>query len=240
MPKTLLKPTGSYLVGHVDIEFTHPNEHVSTTILARVFYPSKLVANPLSNDTHAIESNFDTWIPSLAYFGGYGKHYGLPTFVSIPAMRLLVGDLRLNSTYGLPVLPDENPLPVVVYSHGLYGNRTTYSIVCCEFASRGWCVFSLEHHDGSASHSVVRGVPLPYVNWDKHKQNEFDMRNKQLETRTAECLGVVDLARKLNSGAETFEANLLNGLESHREKNRHIAKEFFKVFCVFFLLLVFS
>ena len=235
MPTTLLKPTGSYLVGHIDIEFNNPT--TASTLLARVFYPSKLFTNDFSKAASSsnMELNvkdFDTWIPSLAYYGGYGKPYGLPTFLSIPAMRLMIGDLRLSSTYGLPLLNLEqnNTLPVVIFSHGLYGNRTTYSIVCCEFASRGWCVFSLEHHDGSASHSFVKGVPFPYVSLDKNKVDEFEMRNKQLETRTLECLGMVELGKRLNSGAESLEANLLNEINSHRDKNGKIPKDFFKVF----------
>jgi hypothetical protein len=239
MPTTLLKPTGSYIVGHIDIEFNSPT--TTTTLLARVFYPSKLLTNNDSNATSSssnmelIVKNFDTWIPSLAYYGGYGKPYGLPSILSIPAMRLMIGDLRLCSTYGLPLLnleQDNNgsTLPVVIFSHGLYGNRTTYSIVCCEFASRGWCVFSLEHHDGSASHSIMRGVPFPYVSLDKNKIDEFEMRNKQLETRTLECLGMVELGKKLNSGVESLEANLLNNINSHRDKNGKIQKDFFKVY----------
>jgi len=76
----------------------------------------------------------------------------------------------------------------------------------------------------------VKGVPFPYVSLDKNKVDEFEMRNKQLETRTLECLAMVELGKKLNSGEESLEANLLNEINSHRDKNGKIPKDFFKVF----------
>jgi platelet-activating factor acetylhydrolase len=222
MPKTLLKPTGSYLVGHIDMEFTNPNGiDENSTILTRVFYPSNLENS--SSNLQLTEKNFDTWIPSMSYFGGYGKSFRLPPFISIPGMRLLVGDLRLNSSYGLPILDNQN-LPVVIFSHGLWGNRTTYSILCTEFASRGWIVFSVEHHDGSASHSFVKGVPFDHIRFEKN-QNEFEVRNKQLEHRTGECLGLVEILKKLNSGEPVV--NFLNDL-SHQENIKQIPSDFLK------------
>ena len=215
MPKTLLKPTGSYLVGHLDMEFMHPTV-TNSTILTRVFYPSNL--EKISHEK-SIENNYDNWIPSSAYFGGYGKVFSLPTFISIPVFRMFIGNLKLNSAYGLPML-DKQQLPVVVFSHGLYGNRTTYSILCTEFASRGWVVFALEHHDGSASHSVIKGAPFDYVKLKKD-QDEFEMRNKQLAHRTDECISLVEILKKINQG-ETIE-NLLN-----EHKNKQISSDFLK------------
>jgi platelet-activating factor acetylhydrolase len=44
-----------------------------------------------------------------------------------------------------------NGLPVVIFSHGLGGNRSAYTITCSELASQGYVVFAIEHADGTAS-----------------------------------------------------------------------------------------
>ena len=36
-------------------------------------------------------------------------------------------------------------LPVVMFSHGVAGMRTTYSAVCCDLASHGYLVAAIEH-----------------------------------------------------------------------------------------------
>ncbi|OMH78871.1 Platelet-activating factor acetylhydrolase [Zancudomyces culisetae] len=42
-------------------------------------------------------------------------------------------------------------MPVIIFSHGLAGNRTTYSAICREMASYGAIVVAMEHRDGTAS-----------------------------------------------------------------------------------------
>ena len=47
-----------------------------------------------------------------------------------------------------PLMVGEQKLPVLVFSHGLGGMRTTYSSTCNELASYGWVVAALEHRCG--------------------------------------------------------------------------------------------
>lgn len=51
-----------------------------------------------------------------------------------------------SSTYSRRGIHDK-PLsfPVVVFSHGLGGMRTTYSGICCDLASHGYVVAAIEH-----------------------------------------------------------------------------------------------
>lgn len=44
-----------------------------------------------------------------------------------------------------PLCPSNTQFPVVIFSHGLGGNRTTNTTVCCELASQGFIVASVEH-----------------------------------------------------------------------------------------------
>lgn len=52
--------------------------------------------------------------------------------------------------------------PVMVFSHGLGGMRTTYSYICADIASHGWVVAAIEHRDGSASLALTESGPVIY------------------------------------------------------------------------------
>jgi hypothetical protein len=47
--------------------------------------------------------------------------------------------------------------PVVLFSHGLGGHRSLYSMLCAELASQGYVVFAAEHADGTASTCRLAG-----------------------------------------------------------------------------------
>ena len=50
----------------------------------------------------------------------------------------------MPALYGAP-LKTSTPLPVVMFSHGTGGMRTSYSAVCCDLASHGYLVAAIEH-----------------------------------------------------------------------------------------------
>ena len=50
----------------------------------------------------------------------------------------------MPASHGAP-LKTSTLLPLIVFSHGTGGMRTTYSAVCCDLASHGYLVAATEH-----------------------------------------------------------------------------------------------
>jgi len=51
---------------------------------------------------------------------------------------------NIPALYGAPVKTSAL-LPVIVFSHGVVGMRTSCSAVCCDLASHGYLVAAIEH-----------------------------------------------------------------------------------------------
>jgi len=128
---------------------------------------------------------------------GYGTFAGLPPPVSIPffgattiftklpAFRnarlakhwpasgnLKTGGKEIKNTAGKPPPgePEQPCFPMLIFSHGLGGQRKCYSSVCGEFASYGFVVCAVEHRDGSG--------PRTYVNLAKEGVGSAEEREK--------------------------------------------------------------
>ena len=58
--------------------------------------------------------------------------------------------------------PEEEGLPVILFSHGLFGTLEMYSTLCSQLAASGYVVMALEHEDGSALYAEdMQGVEVP-------------------------------------------------------------------------------
>ena len=55
-----------------------------------------------------------------------------------------------------PSRSKQDAWPLVIFSHGLAGGRTTYSNFCAKIASEGYVVLAIEHRDGSGPAVRVR------------------------------------------------------------------------------------
>lgn len=194
--------------------------------LVRIFYPT--------SDTSHSSWNFsgsNRWMPSIMYTWGYlSKLIPPSSFMSRFAIWILAGIIHscmwpgtvIQASVGGPILPvqddrEEGRLPVVIFSHGLWACRTTYSALCCDIASHGYIVVAPEHLDGSAnmaSYADQNGKR-------KWLQNSFASipvdqitmrdRTKQLRQRVLEVRKVLDVLESLDRGLLTQNANTING-----------------------------
>lgn len=173
MSSVLPKPSGPHGVGFVDFEA----ECDGIQVLVRLYYPSK---------TEFDELSLASWLPSSSYFPSYGYYLRVPMILYAPVARFVMGGVKQWAV--------ENAEPIdafqgtVIFSHGLAGIRTTYSVICTELASQGYAAAAIEHRDGSASMTMTEGgkTVMPYKYIDAEVEDELAIRKGQLELRCRE------------------------------------------------------
>ena len=178
----LPQPSGEYCVGFIDLEILKPPSCSSGSegVLVRLYYPT---TQDFSTESRS------NWIPSSEYFPGYGYFLRIPSLLFTPLSRYFLGGVKLWAMEDAPPLKDGNrsASPLVIFSHGLGGIRTTYSTMCCELASQGYYIAAIEHRDGSASMTLLPGKQIRvYEMIEKNSPGEFEKRQRQLRYRTEE------------------------------------------------------
>ena len=218
-PAGLKTLTGRFGVGFVDVEW-EDTENLTLEadekgflgneipfVLARIYYPRK---RDETDDETGNAEQFGTWLPSSHYFPGYGFFLRLPTLVSSGIGRLLAANVRIRAKESVPLVSisetGTESFPVMIFSHGIAGIRTTYSSICCEMASRGVVVVALEHRDGSASMTIDQkgnvypyragpsGLNLPMV--------DYEYRAAQLAHRVKEIKSTVKFLDAINEAGD--------------------------------------
>ncbi|KAJ5037229.1 uncharacterized protein L3040_007406 [Drepanopeziza brunnea f. sp. 'multigermtubi'] len=169
------------------------------TVLFTVFYPSGFGSGHGTSPEGEKRWSRPTWLPRprVEVAKGYAKFSGMPAvlcvpwfgattaFTKLPAFRNAKlaehwppdknsreGGYETKNRAGTPPSgePEHPCFPLLIFSHGLGGTRTTYSSVCGEFASYGFVVVSLEHRDGSG--------PRTFVNLPNNAASSDEAREK--------------------------------------------------------------
>jgi platelet-activating factor acetylhydrolase len=130
--------------------------------------------------------------------------------------KLLTVDLKVPASNNAPLRAPPAELsrwPLVIFSHGLAGTRTTYSQLCASLAAQGRVVIVLEHRDGTepvfprspdGTHKTLYYVNPDEVVWPedaevtpqmarlgqgKESEEQFlRLRKDQLEYRREKCM----------------------------------------------------
>ena len=140
-------------------------------------------------------------LPDTRYAVGYGDFLKLPRALVHAVMKPLLGAVEVPDAFAnAPFLsadveataaPKPDPrqrLPVMVFSHGLGGMRTTYSAICTELASYGWVVAAVEHSDRSACLSVRDDGARIIEYFRSPVTEDRALRSEQLRRRVDEAI----------------------------------------------------
>ncbi|KIV92708.1 hypothetical protein PV10_03980 [Exophiala mesophila] len=123
---------------------TIPEGFPTSTIKFRVFYPT----SPETSDLP-----FASWLPEpqSAYVDAYLKLARVGPWLSklLLSIPLYLRSTKVHAYENAPLKSDDQPFPVLIFSHGLVGGANTHSYLLGELASRGVICVALEHRDGS-------------------------------------------------------------------------------------------
>lgn len=182
-------PKGKYVVGTSDL--------MTKSVFMRCFYPA---AKELTM-TDYVESfdRWPSWLPSLEYADGYMRFkFSSGSDVAAKLFRWLIRDPKCPSLHNAPVLKVEQPLPVIVFSHGMGAMRTTYSMLLSELASQGYFVAAVEHRDGSASCTLTSDGSWMFERKLVPGEDEYSLRNGQVRQRVEDCEQAFGLLAKVS------------------------------------------
>jgi len=217
-------PTGKYSVGVTDLIVK------ATNLLVRCYYPCS--TDP--SYTESQSSRWAKWYPSREYADGMARF----KFGHIP----LLAKLTVWATHDpyVPVVEGSNLVgeddgkayPLIVFSHGMGGNRIMYSSLLCQLASEGYFIAAVEHKDHSAVATFTvddKGNQEWFYNRTIAKgEDELPIRQEQVKTRVKECVQVLDLMERLNRGeSEEFHhfvpsQEFLDSLKSKLDTNQPV------------------
>ncbi|KAI8380000.1 platelet-activating factor acetylhydrolase [Choanephora cucurbitarum] len=170
--------SGQFDVGCRDIEwedrrFSKKGSPDCKSVFMRLYYPARLK----KGDTKA------NWVPYPDYAKALCDLAKLPTFVSNWLSK--AASLKKTGFYQeADMLETEQPFPVIVFSHGLGGNRLIYSCICSDLASHGFVVAAIEHREGSAS--LAKGIEDQWIRYVNIPPEIWSFRHHQLRYRVAE------------------------------------------------------
>ncbi|KAJ7180278.1 platelet-activating factor acetylhydrolase, isoform II-domain-containing protein [Mycena crocata] len=110
------------------------------------YYPADLARKPRKGLSWLVR-------PVGATLRGFSRFTGVPAWLLWPVVYIFGTLLKIPVHPNAPLLhPGDarKQWPLVLFSHGLGGSRTTYSQLCCEMAAAGRVVLAIEHRDGTA------------------------------------------------------------------------------------------
>ena len=178
----LKSPIGKYkVVGRISLKF-------DSTPLCKIFFP-------ISSGV-TVEKSLQEPYTRTEVVEGMARATGLSLYFLKKGMGRTKHSFATEGVLAgtVPEIPED--LPLVFFSHGLFGTSDHYCKVCGDLASNGAIVVAFEHADGSGSYANVNGESLDYEVPPKAaytRSNVLDFRGKQLEKREKELRAVMEV-----------------------------------------------
>lgn len=123
-----------------------------------------------------------TWYMNLSFT--------LPTWM-LNSWRDITIDVEPDGALAADFNTGSKKLIPIVFSHGLTGSRTMYSVLGRELASCGYAVFLIDHHDGSTCFTMKHGKEPVWFNKNMPYFSGDDMHNR-VKTREQEMKMLID------------------------------------------------
>lgn len=151
--------------------------------------------------------------PVRGSLDGVAYFTGIPALLLWPIFYFYALFIKIPVHSNAPVLSPSSKgdgtetWPLVLFSHGLAGQRTTYSHLCARIASTGKVVVVMEHRDGSGTFCYPKSPetgerdPLLYIkaaDTSYGDYRKFEFRREQLEQRRFEIYAAIDALKKLS------------------------------------------
>lgn len=220
------------------------------TVAVTLYYPTSTTQSQPKNHRRTSQ----TWLPAprMKSLAGLLKYASLSSWwsfpVLLPAWWMGLWGARLPTSQGLPLADKlesaaqpHGALPpalasrawlTALFSPGLAGTATTYSVYCSRIASHGVVVAALDHRDGTSPSSLVHLPPAPgsksprteeivYTREEEiahpadPAEGKWHFRQTQLAFRRAELYEAVALLQRINAGY---------GREIVRESTRQVSE----------------
>jgi predicted dienelactone hydrolase len=196
----LPKPTGAFDVGTQIFEWTDSQrdewfteEHGDKRrIMVQIWYPSE----PSNAATLPYLPSPEKWLPALS------------TIIEVP--QFLFNHLRKIDTHSVlnaPLQKEIKQVPLIIFSHGIYGFRFQNTAQFEALASRGYIVISLDHPFDATLTVFKDGSIADFrsgYDGELSEEEFWALRTPQLTTRVADIRFMIDTIESKQSAGEDF------------------------------------
>ncbi|KAL3990932.1 Platelet-activating factor acetylhydrolase isoform II family protein [Acanthocheilonema viteae] len=191
---------GQFEVGCAEIMISDEDD---MGILLTVYYPSDKAHLSDERAEHPL------WLPREEYIDGLADYRNSSSRWMHFMYRWFIGEKRIPALWHITLNETVTNYPILIFSHGLSACRHFHSIYCSSLASHGYVVAAVEHRDCSAcwtykfetDENTGEKIEVPVkIRKVMPTDDEFQLRNEQLQKRVTECVKTLHFFKELNLG----------------------------------------